>query len=277
METKDKKLILLVEDNSTTAFIETAILEKHGYEVICVNTGEAAVDIAERSPDINLVLMDIDLGEGMDGTTAAGLILSRRELPLIFLSSHEEQEVIEKTERITSYGYVVKHCGEMALIASIRTAFRLFDSLCREKELQAFRKRIFEESTLPIVVMNAADLRYVDCNPAAAAAYGYSSVAETLGRTPFDVSAPLQYDGTPASKKALHYIGVALAQGSVTFDWRHMRPDGTEWDAEVHLMHFTSGGKDYLQFTLIDITNRMYGREGLINIIKSCRPLKLLV
>jgi DNA-binding NarL/FixJ family response regulator len=64
----------------------------------------------------------------MDGTEAAQEILQKRKLPLVFLSSHTEREVVEKTEGITSYGYIVKNSGETVLIASIKMAFRLFES-----------------------------------------------------------------------------------------------------------------------------------------------------
>jgi DNA-binding NarL/FixJ family response regulator len=70
--------------------------------------------------------MDVDLGEGMDGTEAAKRILADRTIPVVFLSSHTEREVVQKTEGITSYGYVVKHSGETVLMASIRMAFRLY-------------------------------------------------------------------------------------------------------------------------------------------------------
>jgi PAS domain S-box-containing protein len=55
-------------------------------------------------------------------------------LPLAFLSSHTEQEVVETTEGITSYGYIVKNSGETVLLASIKMAFRLFEARMKEKE-----------------------------------------------------------------------------------------------------------------------------------------------
>ncbi len=104
---------------------ERMTLEKHGYRVIIAPTGERAVEIAAAEPDLDLILMDIDLGPGMSGTDAAKLILADRDLPLAFLSSHTEPEIVRKTEGITSYGYIVKNSGETVLIASIHMAFRL--------------------------------------------------------------------------------------------------------------------------------------------------------
>jgi PAS domain S-box-containing protein len=121
------KTILLVEDEPITALRETKVLEKDGYHVHQAKTGEDAVRQAFTCPDVDLILMDIDLGEGIDGTEAARQILEKKDIPVVFLSSHTEPEVVDKTEKITSYGYVVKESGNVVLLASIRMAFRLFN------------------------------------------------------------------------------------------------------------------------------------------------------
>ena len=64
----------------------------------------------------------------MDGTEAAGIILKDHDIPVIFLSGHTEPAVVNKTERITSYGYVVKSSSITVLDASIKMAFKLFDA-----------------------------------------------------------------------------------------------------------------------------------------------------
>ena len=89
-------------------------------------SGEEAVEIVDAVPDIDLVLMDINLGNGIDGTKAAELILEKHDLPLIFVSSHTEPEIVKKTENITSYGYVVKSSSITVLDASIKMAFKLY-------------------------------------------------------------------------------------------------------------------------------------------------------
>jgi DNA-binding NarL/FixJ family response regulator len=94
-------------------------------------SGEGALTVTDSVNGINLILMDIDLGDGMDGTEAAEIILSRHDIPLVFLSSHTEPEIVRKTDGITSYGYIVKNSGETVLLASIKMAFRLFTSIKR--------------------------------------------------------------------------------------------------------------------------------------------------
>ncbi|MFO7848715.1 MAG: response regulator, partial [Spirochaetia bacterium] len=122
------KKILLVEDEVSLAMSETHTLEKGGYEVVTVYNGEKAVETVDSDPEINLVLMDIVLGEGIDGAEAAQKILERHNLPIVFLSSHTEQEVVDRTKGITSYGYVVKDSGETVMLTSIKTALELFEA-----------------------------------------------------------------------------------------------------------------------------------------------------
>ncbi|MDA3938343.1 MAG: PAS domain S-box protein [Spirochaetia bacterium] len=157
------KTLLLVEDDYMIAMGKQLELEKYGYKVIHVNTGEKAVLIAKENREIDLILMDIDLGKGIDGTEAAELILKERDIPVVFLSSHMEPEVVEKTEKITSYGYIVKSSSITVLDASIKMAFKLFKAssalkLSEEKFHVAF-------TTSPDAInINDIDGRYININ-----------------------------------------------------------------------------------------------------------------
>jgi len=128
---------------------------------------------------------------------------------------------------------------------------------------EALRKRVFDSSRVPIVVMDGVTFRFIDCNPAAAQIYGLSSCEQVLGKTTMDVSAPVQSDGAATPEKARFYIERALAEGTVEFEWRHQRPGGELWESEVHLMSFRSGERQLLQFTLQDITQRKRAEAAL--------------
>jgi PAS domain S-box-containing protein len=133
------KKILLVEDESLIAIQEQMILEEYGYSVVVASSGESAIEVVRKTPDIDLILMDINLGEGIDGTDAARQILAENDIPLVFLSSHTERDVVEKTEGITSYGYIVKDSGETVLVQSIKMAFRLFNAQMSRQEKEELR------------------------------------------------------------------------------------------------------------------------------------------
>ncbi|MHC1737726.1 MAG: PAS domain S-box protein [Ignavibacteriaceae bacterium] len=142
MKTDLKKTLLLVEDDSNVAHVEKLALEKLGYYIILAQTGESAVNLVNTLSGIDMVLMDIILGKGIDGTEAAKQILAEHDIPLIFLTSLVNSEIVSKTEEISSYGYVIKGSGIMVLDASVKMAFKLFESKQKEKEKEiALRKK----------------------------------------------------------------------------------------------------------------------------------------
>lgn len=132
---RSERTILLVEDEVLIAMAETRDLERMGYAVVSAYSGDQAIRAVTDRSEIDLVLMDIDLGAGPDGTEVARAILAIRDLPILFLSSHSEPDIVERTEEVTSYGYVVKNAGPTVLKASIRMAYRLFESHRRERDL----------------------------------------------------------------------------------------------------------------------------------------------
>jgi len=180
MVSDTKKTLLLVEDEVVLAMSTQRNLKKYGYNVLVVNTGEKAVNICREDSNIDLILMDIDLGKGIDGTKAAELILKKDDLPVLFLSSHTEPEIVDKTEKITSYGYVVKSSSITVLDASIKMAFKLFE---------ASQKVHASEENLRSIFNNMHDIYYkldsngkiVEASPSAVELYEYNSLDDLKG------------------------------------------------------------------------------------------------
>lgn len=121
---------------------------------------------------------------------------------------------------------------------------------------EVLRLRQFESSPLGMLVMDTSTHRFVDCNEAALALYGYPTREALLSQSPLDVSTRRQPDGRSSAEKGRAYVAQALQAGAVVFEWRHRRPDGSEWDGEGHVMAFELGGRALMQFTMQDITLR---------------------
>jgi two-component system, sensor histidine kinase and response regulator len=130
------------------------------------------------------------------------------------------------------------------------------------RESEAYTRLLFQESHRPMVVYDP-EKGFIDCNKAAVEIYGYASRDELLGKTPLDVSAPTQYDGTDSLTASQRHDLSALDRGIETFEWRHQRPNGEIWDAATHLMAFNYRGRRLLQFTLEDVTERRKIEEAL--------------
>jgi PAS domain S-box-containing protein len=198
----DKKVILLVEDEALIGMTESMELKKYGYNVIHVLNGKKAIEIVNNTNTIiDLILMDINLGNNLDGTEIAKLILKDHDIPLLFLSSHAEREIVDKTENITFYGYVVKDSGIIVLDASIKMAFRLHEAYVdlkkqkmetdnKKKDLQIFEKRyrrLFESAKDGILILNADNGMIVDVNPFLINMLGYSK-DQFLSKHIWDIS-----------------------------------------------------------------------------------------
>lgn len=162
-EPVSKKTILLVEDEAIIAMAETQLLRKFGYNVITAGHAREAINAA-NCEDIDLVLMDIDLGSGeMDGTEAAEVILKDHDIPVVFCTSHSEKEYVDKVKGITRYGYVLKNSGEFVLRQSIDMAFELFGAHCNLRQANDTWSSTFNSIT-DIVTIISKDHKILQIN-----------------------------------------------------------------------------------------------------------------
>jgi PAS domain S-box-containing protein len=226
--------ILLVEDEAIIALSEKQMIERHGFAVVTVHSGEDAVRTACDDSEIRLVLMDIDLGGGIDGTEAAERILRNRHLPIVFLTSHTEKEYVERVRAITGYGYVIKSAGEFVLVESIRMALKLFEAnerARREERTSRLERDRFDAlsrmSPTPIVLTDRFGmLRFA--NEEAKNTLGISE--SEVPRRSYDAGEweITHFDGSPFPGEELPFARVSRTHESV-YDVRHAitKPDGS--------------------------------------------------
>ena len=126
----------------------------------------------------------------------------------------------------------------------------------------AYNKRVYQESPVPIVIIDPA-IGIVDCNQAAVRIYGFSSRDEVLGKMPLDFSAPTQYDGTDTQTAGEEITRSIFEHGIANFLWRAQRANGEIFDAEVNLMAFDCGGRILLRFTVDDVSEKRRVRQEI--------------
>jgi PAS domain S-box-containing protein len=154
--------ILLVEDERIVAKDQAGRLERQGYRVAVAGSGRKAVEIALEEP-IDLVLMDIKLGGGLNGIDAAEEILRQKELPVVFLTAYADPKTLEDVSRVTRYGYVLKNSGMHLLLQAIKMALDLFWS---RQEIQEREERLrgLINASPDIVLLIDAHGRLVEAN-----------------------------------------------------------------------------------------------------------------
>jgi len=186
--------------------------------------------------------MDIDLGVGMDGTECASRMLAERNVPVVFLSSHAEPEVVEKTEKITSYGYVVKNSGSTILFASIKRAFKLFEADNRYRSL-------FGNNHTVMLIVDPVDGRIRDVNQAACDFYGWPR--ETL------LSMKVSQIDTLSPDEIRIEMARAVAEKRKNYHFCHRRADGSVVDVDVHAGTIELDGKTWLLSVVHDMTEKL--------------------
>ena len=121
-EIKDKKTILIVDDEKPIVDILVYNLEKEGYSTLEANDGVAAVEIATtKKPD--LILLDIMLPK-MDGLTVCKKIRDTLNVPILMLTAKDEE--IDKILglELGADDYITKPFSVRELMARIKANLR---------------------------------------------------------------------------------------------------------------------------------------------------------
>lgn len=133
----------------------------------------------------------------------------------------------------------------------------------RLRDSEAYNKVLFDESHVPILVVDPDTGEYLDCNRAAVAIHGFTSRDELLGKRSLDLSAPVQAGDIAAITALKERLATGQENASEAFEWRYRRPDGEIWDSLVHKTAFRHGGRLLLQATLEDITMRKRAGQAI--------------
>lgn len=112
--------ILIVDDSSTQIHVLKKMLVKNGYDTIVAEDGDTAVTVArEEQPD--LILMDVVM-PGLNGFQATRHITKTegtKHIPVIMLSSKDQETDKVWAERQGAKGYLIKPVKEVDLMTEI--------------------------------------------------------------------------------------------------------------------------------------------------------------
>ncbi|MCX7081911.1 MAG: response regulator [Methylococcales bacterium] len=114
--------VLIVEDDMRTMFAMTKILASHGLNPIKADNGEKALEILNKHPDVDLILMDMMMPV-MDGYEATSRIRKLPEfshLPIIALTAKAMKEDRKKCLDAGASDYLSKPVDQDKLISLIR-------------------------------------------------------------------------------------------------------------------------------------------------------------
>ena len=218
--------ILLVEDNVIVAFDMQQRLQQLGYRVqgIIASGEEAVEEVARQAP--SLILMDIFLEGRMDGIEAAQQILRTTQIPIIYLTGHDDEETLGRAKITEAFGYIIKPAKPRDLHVAIEIAlYKHAASQALQKSEQQYRllfNSMLNGFALHEVVVNEAgrpvDLLLLDVNPAFASFFDLPS-EDIVGRSLRELSdrvEPYWIDilgKTAMSRESIRFDGFAAFLG----------------------------------------------------------------
>ena len=112
--------ILIVEDESLVALELSNSIENHGFNVVdYVTTPKMAIELFQKEK-IDLILMDINLGEDIDGIDLYKSF--NTHIPIIYLTAYQDETTISKAIETDPLGYLIKPYNENELFALLKLA-----------------------------------------------------------------------------------------------------------------------------------------------------------
>jgi two-component system, response regulator PdtaR len=115
--------ILIVEDEPLIAEDIADLCRLHGYEVCgtAFTAGRALNMIESCRPD--LVLLDINLEDTVNGLEIAAHLREKYAIPFIFLTSYADKNTLAKAGKTSPLGYIVKPFNKEQLYSTIEIAW----------------------------------------------------------------------------------------------------------------------------------------------------------
>lgn len=133
---------VIAEDEQLTRTIIRARLEKLGHTVVAeAGDGAQAIEAARiHKPDV--IIMDIKMPV-MDGIEAARSILSETPCAILFLSSFNEQELVEQATDTGALAYLMKPFRKEDLAPALEMAVRRFRQIkSQQREIDDLKETL---------------------------------------------------------------------------------------------------------------------------------------
>lgn len=127
MEIQNKSInILLVEDDGVQQIIMERYINKLGHNVLAtVSEGEAAVRSAIQLEGIDLIIMDIRLGDELDGIDAMKKIRESSSVKVIYVTGNSEPATKNRAKETNFEDFIEKPVTIQKIELAINKAFAL--------------------------------------------------------------------------------------------------------------------------------------------------------
>lgn len=130
---KNKKMILIVDDDRAIRVTLTLLLERNEYTVLSADGPVAAMEVVRNHPDLELVLMDMNYTLATDGEEGLTLLkqvkVFRPDVPVILMTAWGTIDLAVQGMRNGAFDFITKPWDNGVLMDRIETAIALKKTL----------------------------------------------------------------------------------------------------------------------------------------------------
>ncbi|MGZ3240704.1 MAG: diguanylate cyclase domain-containing protein, partial [Burkholderiaceae bacterium] len=130
-----RRCILTVDDDPITLMMLANGMQTAGYNILQAGSAEDAIQmLSGHTPD--LALLDISL-PGMSGIELAKHLHKQTNIPIMFLSSHREVDIVREAVQNGAVGYLVKPIDISNIIPSIEAGLARAEEISNLRRIEA--------------------------------------------------------------------------------------------------------------------------------------------
>ncbi|NOT06559.1 MAG: PAS domain S-box protein [Anaerolineales bacterium] len=248
--------LLLVDDDLNLLETLGEIFKVKGFEVICSQTGEAALAYVERQP-MDVALIDLKLGDMSGLDVLRGIKAFSPESECILLTGNASQASAIQAIQMGAFGYIQKPFEVEQVVLSAQRAADKYRSTLALRESEEKYRRLFDRASLGIF-QSSPQGKAISVNPAFARMFGYDSIEDAL-QSIKDVSTDIFVD--PNRRAEIIHIMKENPQLRI-FENVYRRKDGSSFIGNLNTM------------PIMDSEGRLIRIEGIIEDITQRKQME---
>jgi putative two-component system response regulator len=154
---RDRPTILIVDDTPDNIMLLSRLL-KDRYNTKVANNGSLALQIAQATPGLDLILLDVMM-PGLDGYETCRQLKANpvtADIPVIFLTAKSQAEDEAMGLALGAVDYIAKPVSPPILFARVATQLTLLDARRQLKEHNENLEKLVQDRTAQLALMQEA-------------------------------------------------------------------------------------------------------------------------